>query len=630
MCGIVGVIQCGQHHKCSPRDTVIAMNQRLVHRGPDDAGMYVHRGVGLAMRRLSIIDLAGGHQPISNEDGTVWVIHNGEIYNYLDLRQKLIAQGHVFRTNSDTETIVHLYEEYGDACLTHLNGMFAFALYDEKSNRLLLARDRYGIKPLFYAQTPSRFLFASELQVLIGQEDIDWRIDYEALNLYFALYYLPAPYTMYRGVRRLPPGHYLVWENGQVCVKEYWDFKFNPDPSLTEIDCRQEIVRLLRQAVRRQLMSEVPLGVFLSGGLDSASITLFAGEALGEKIKTFTIGFEERSYSEIPEAHLISETLGTDHSEYVMKAKDIVTHLPDLITDLAEPVGDWTIVSNYLVSRLARRRVTVALTGAGGDELFAGYPTITAYRLGTFYRRLPGIVRRRLLRPMVEALPTSEQRLSFSFKAKAFVRGTDGTPEHSHFAYKEIFSPEARRQLYSQELQRLTQEYDPFIVFCRYLPQLADVDPINRLLYLDCRIFNSSNTLPIADFASMRVSLEARVPFLDNDLVDFACTIPPDLKHRGMTTKYIFRKALADVLPSRILRMKKKGFTIPWTGWIKRELRPFVLDILSPEAIKRDGLLNYNYIRALLEDHFSGRQDNARQIACLVSYFLWRGAETIP
>jgi asparagine synthase (glutamine-hydrolysing) len=623
MCGICGQINFDVERPIEEaviRDMCFAM----IHRGPDDEGLFFDGHIGLGIRRLSIIDVSTGHQPVFNEDQSVCLVFNGEIYNYLELRESLQARGHVFSSQSDTEVIVHLYEEEGENCVQKLNGMFAFAIWDKRKNALFLVRDRFGIKPLVYYLDRDRLVFASEIQALLTDGSIPREIDWEALHNYFSFYYITAPLTIFRSIRKIPPGHMLVCIDGRVTLKEYWRLEY-VESLFQEDESRysERIQELLKDAVRLQLRSDVPLGVFLSGGLDSGGIVAMASSLLNQPVKTFSLGFKEKSYDELEEARLVAKTYRTDHHEFVMGASDFNEILPEVVTLFGEPYADWSSIPNYLVAKKAKEDVTVILRGDGGDEVFGGYPTYVAYKLARLYRRVPRVVREQVVTRAVNALPVSSARVSFDYKAKRFVRGANYSPEVAHYLWKVIFDEDEKRRLYTPDLIQETEGFDSFSVLQNHLDRLNGVSMLNRFLYLDLRVFLEGCSLPTSDITAMANSVEARVPFLDHRLVEWAACLPSSLKVRGITTKYIFRKAMAPYLPSRVVKGAKKGFHVPCAQWIKNESRDLILDILSKTNVQQVGFLNYSYVDNLIQQHLTGRQDNYRCIACLASFMLW-------
>lgn len=615
MCGIFGITNFADKAPVSS-DTVKKALQKMGHRGPDDEGMLVDGHAALGMKRLSIIDIKGGHQPISNETGDVSVVCNGEIYNYLQLRAELEARGHRFKTNSDTEVIVHLFEEYGEDCPNKLNGMFAFAVWDRKNGRLFAARDRAGIKPLFYSLQNGALSLASEIRALLSA-GASKEADPDALMNYFSFYYLSSPQTIYKSIRRLPPGHSISAGKNGAAVKQYWDLR--PRPSVrTEGEAVELIKSRLFSAVKSHLQSEVPLGIFLSSGMDSTSI-LSMMSRLVPKIKTYTIGYDGGgTFNELNEARLVAEKYKTEHNDCILKPGQVPDFIKAIIEHLAEPHGDWTQAGFYFLSRQSRPDITVALSGAGGDELFAGYPTLTAAKIASLYRRLPGFAKG-MIKRSVNMLPSSYDRLSFDFKARSFVAGAEMPPERAHMRYKEIFDDEERRKL----LYNIRQN-EPFSVFEQYMAPTEGFELMDRLLYFDFKVFLPDCALQVTDMATMMNSQECRVPFLDNGMLDLACEIPASMKIKGFTTKHILRKALKEFLPEEITRMPKKGFAMPTSYWLKNELNDFAASVISDAESRNKDLMDFKYVRGLFGEHSSGKRDHTRKLTCLLSYFIWQ------
>ncbi|HEV8441084.1 MAG TPA: asparagine synthase (glutamine-hydrolyzing) [Methylomirabilota bacterium] len=620
MCGIVGKLNTD---RTKPVDAglIRAMCQTLVHRGPDDEGVHVDGPVGLGMRRLSIIDLGGGHQPISNEDGTVWVVQNGEIYNYRDWRPTLEARGHRFTTNSDTEVIVHLYEEYGDEFVQHLRGMFAIALWDKRREALILVRDRLGIKPLYYSTERDRLLFGSELKALLP-DGISREIDRQALHEFLSYNYVPGPRTIFKAVRKLQPGHRLIARHGRVVVEPYW----RPQPADTPRGDTEPVAyyverltELLKESVRYRMIADVPLGVFLSGGLDSSSVVALMREVSPDPIKTFSIGFEDTSYNELPYARLVAEHFETEHHEFMVKP-DAVDLVPKLVRFFDEPFADSSAIPCYYLSELARRHVTVALGGDGGDEVFAGYETYTAWKLASFYR---GLARpfRNLIPPLVGRLPVSHGKISFDYKAKRFIQGALLPPERGHYAWKEVFSDEMKRDLYAVDGNGALE--DPFRVFERELGRCSATAMLSRLQYVDLRVYLPDDILVKVDRTSMAHSLEVRAPLLDHKLVEFAATIPPELQLKGLRKKYLLKRVMAHRLPGKILNRKKGGFNVPVPAWLRHDLREYVRDVLSEKRLREQGFFNPRYVHQLIQDHAELKADYSRNIWGLLIFALW-------
>ena len=610
MCGICGV---AGGDPADGRDLVHRMCSAMVHRGPDDEGTVQLDGVSLGIRRLSIIDLEGGHQPMHNEDSTVWVVQNGEIYNHLELRKLLIAAGHSFNTQSDTEVLVHGYEEWGGEMVERLNGMFAFALLDRRNGAVFLARDRMGIKPLHYAIDGDRLVFASELKALLRDPALRKGIDPAALDDYLAYEFVPSPGCIVRGIKKLEPGHTLTWSVGDSThkLRRYWSPQLNVDAADgRNIDEECEKLRsVLRESVRKELISDVPLGVFLSGGIDSSAVAAMMTQ-LGGEVKSFSVGFADRSFDESAHARLVARHLGTEHHELTLEPGmllDLVPRLPDL---LDEPLGDASIIPTYLLSEFTRQHVKVALGGDGGDELFAGYPTLQAHRLASYYLKAPRLLRQGLVEPVVRRLPVSRGNLSFDFRAKRFVSGVAYPTAERHQRWMGSFDREERTALLAREVR--PHQLD-----------LADADPLNQVLLLDMRLYLENDILVKLDRASMMASLEGRVPLLNNDFVAYATHLPLNTKLRGLRSKFLLKRALRGILPDAILNRPKKGFGIPVAHWFRGPLKEEMLSVLSPERIAREGFFDPGAVKRLIDDHLDGRRDNRKQLWTLFAFEMW-------
>jgi asparagine synthase (glutamine-hydrolysing) len=610
MCGICGV---AGGDPADGRDLVHRMCSAMVHRGPDDEGSVQLDGVSLGIRRLSIIDLEGGHQPMHNEDSTVWVVQNGEIYNHLELRKLLIAAGHSFNTQSDTEVLVHGYEEWGGEMVERLNGMFAFALLDRRNGAVFLARDRMGIKPLHYAIDGDRLVFASELKALLRDPALRKGIDPAALDDYLAYEFVPSPGCIVRGIKKLEPGHTLTWSVGDSThkLRRYWSPQLNVDAADgRNIDEECEKLRsVLRESVRKELISDVPLGVFLSGGIDSSAVAAMMTQ-LGGEVKSFSVGFADRSFDESAHARLVARHLGTEHHELTLEPGmllDLVPRLPDL---LDEPLGDASIIPTYLLSEFTRQHVKVALGGDGGDELFAGYPTLQAHRLASYYLKAPRLLRQGLVEPVVRRLPVSRGNLSFDFRAKRFVSGVAYPTAERHQRWMGSFDREERTALLAREVR--PHQLD-----------LADADPLNQVLLLDMRLYLENDILVKLDRASMMASLEGRVPLLNNDFVAYATHLPLNTKLRGLRSKFLLKRALRGILPDAILNRPKKGFGIPVAHWFRGPLKEEMLSVLSPERIAREGFFDPGAVKRLIDDHLDGRRDNRKQLWTLFAFEMW-------
>ncbi len=592
------------------------MNRRLVHRGPDSDGIFEGGQAVLAARRLSIIDLDGGRQPITNEDGSVVVVQNGEIYNYRELRAELERSGHRFATASDTEVLVHLYEQHGDAFLERLRGMFALAIWDSRQRRLLLARDRFGIKPLYYGIADGAISFASELKAMLEVPGFSRAIDPRAVSAFLAFNSIPAPLTIFASARKLPPGCSLVWREGEVREERYArptpvpasEARSGPPDALAA-----ELRETLRDSVRAHLVADVPVGVLLSGGVDSAGLAALAAGEAGEGVKTFSIGFEEASFDELSRARLVAARYGTDHHELVLRP-DAAELLPKLIEAFDEPFGDSSAVPTYLVSELAAGEVKVALSGEGGDELFGGYYTYVADLLAP---RLGWLAR--VASPLIEALPSSDAKASFDYKAKRFARAAHLPPLERHHAWKEIFSLDRRASL----LRGADPGWDPIDLYRDRYAETAGAEPLARLQDVDLGIYLVDDLLVKTDRSSMAHSLELRVPFLDQRVADFALGLSTPLKVRGTAKKRLLRRALAPLLPDEILRGPKQGFSIPLAGWLRGPLEPFAREVLSPATLDRQGCIDPAAVTPLIDAHCAGREDLSRQLWGLMAFTLW-------
>lgn len=622
MCGIVGNVVARADLR--PDVTVLKrMNDRLVHRGPDDAGFFVRGPVGLAMRRLRIIDLATGQQPMSGEDGRVHVISNGEIYNYGELRRDLSARGHIFTTQSDTEVVVHGWEEHGIASINHLEGMFALAIWDESSRTLVLARDRIGIKPLYYAVLPDQLVFASELKALVEHPGIDRTLDLTALSRYLAHEYVPAPHAIFRSIRKLPAGHWLTYTGGQVKIEPYWDVPARHAERCDAVEAARALREALERSVREHLVSDVPLGVFLSGGIDSSAVAAFATRHIAGRLRTFSLGFDESSFDESGPARRVAQALGTEHHEEILGARaglDLIASLPDL---LDEPLGDASFLPMYLLSRFTRRSVTVALSGDGGDELFAGYPTYQAHQLARVFELVPGWIRRTLVRPAVQRLPVSLDNLSLDFRLKRFVEGMELAGVERHAAWLGSFTPAEQRDLLTPDVLARMDAPPSYAAMHEIVSHAPTAEPLERMLYLDLKGYLGEGVLTKVDRASMACSLEVRVPFLDRRVVELAASLPPGLKLRGLTTKYVLKRALAGLLPPDILRRPKKGFGVPLGRWFRGDLAPLLREVFAPDIVRRGGLFRVATIERLLSEHAAGRRDHRKKLYTLLSFQLW-------
>ncbi|MBI1734380.1 MAG: asparagine synthase (glutamine-hydrolyzing) [Candidatus Rokubacteria bacterium] len=621
MCGIAGSVLPRADRR--PDEAVLRrMAECLRHRGPDDEGFHVDASIGLAIRRLNVIDLETGHQPMTGEDGRVHVVFNGEIYNFRELRAELEALGHTFRTRSDTEAIVHGWEAWGTALFSRLDGMFGLAVWDAGTRSLTLARDRIGIKPLYYAPLPRGLVFASELRALLEHPDVPRELDVESVSHYLAHEYVPAPRAILRGVRKLPAGHWLTYTDGHVKVEPYWDLVFRPDPRIDEAEAIERLREAIGAAVRAQLVADVPLGVFLSGGIDSGTVAAFAAREV-PRVQTFSIGFEDRSFDESAHARRLAAALGTEHHEEIVgtgAALDLVERLPDLVD---EPLADASILPTFLLSRFARRRVTVALSGDGGDELFAGYPTYQAHRAARLYLRVPRVVRDRLVAPAVRALPVSHDNLSLDFRLKRFVDGLRADDVERHVAWMGAFSPADQRALLADAAVARLERAPSWDALPELAAPVAAATPLQRLLYLDLKGYLGEGVLTKVDRASMACSLEVRVPLLDRRVVDLAAILPDRMKLKGFRTKHVLKQAAVGLLPRDIAERPKKGFGVPVARWFRSELAPLLDEALSASAVAKAGLFQPAAVRQLVDEHRHGKHDHRKKLYTLLVLALW-------
>jgi asparagine synthase (glutamine-hydrolysing) len=616
MCGIAGVANSG--HKGVEASTIRRMCQAIAHRGPDDEGVFVKDDVGLGARRLSVIDVAGGHQPVFNEDKAICVVCNGEMYNFSDLRLELENRGHRFYTRSDTEVIVHLYEEIGSRCVEKLRGMFALAIYDARNRRLLLARDRLGIKPLHYAFANGRLLFASEIKSILTVAPDLAAVDQRALWQYCYFGYIPDPATAFAQIRKLPPGHILEFEDGEVRIEKYWDLpQYSDRPPHSEEECLDELERRLAEAVRAHLVADVPLGALLSGGTDSSTMVALMARASSRPVKTFSIGFRHADFNEAPHAKIVAERFGTEHHELIVEP-DIAETVEYLTQSLEEPFGDSSMLPTYYVSRLARRHVTVALSGDGGDEVFAGYERYRIHlhnrNLRWLPQRLGEVYRKRLHAHLPARLPGRNMAYSIASPwAERYLEGVSLQP-------------------YDREMQLLSSDFraaafgsaDPMRDFREYLDESPANDPLSCVLYLDTKTYLPGDILTKVDRMSMLNSLEVRVPILDHLLLEWVTCLPPEWKMRGAKQKYIFTK-LAERLgvPKETLNRPKQGFALPLRHWMRNELKDLIVSVLLDSSTSQRGYFNPQGIRVLLNEHFQGRRDHSARIWRFLMFELW-------
>jgi asparagine synthase (glutamine-hydrolysing) len=628
MCGICGIAAPSSSEPISAA-LLQAMCRTIVHRGPDDEGIFTGGRVGLGARRLSIIDLAGGHQPLSNEDGSIWISYNGEVYNFPEISRELIARGHRFATRTDTETIVHAYEEWGDDFVHRLRGMFAFALWDGKKGRLLLVRDRLGIKPIYYTLLDDRSLvFGSELKSLLVHPRVRREVDPRALDLFLTLEYIPAPLSIFRGIAKLPAGHRLAYQDGRIEVKRYWDIETAAEAEgapkkegLPEIMDR--LYSLLRESVKLRLVSDVPLGAFLSGGIDSSTIVGLMRELGASPLKTFSIGFEEASYNELPYARRIAERFSTEHEEFTIepKALDLTEKL---IRHLDEPFGDFSIFPTFLVSQMSRPHVKVILSGDGGDEVFGGYEHYQAQKIASC---APVRWAGSLSSPLIRRLPPAARKKGAWNKLQRFLQGFEHEAGNRHLRWMMFLSRKDRSRLYSPGFQdRLgrIEEVRRLPPFRGVFEKMPEFDSTTAELYLDLKTYLADDIMVKVDRMSMAASLEAREPLLDHKLVEYVFGLDGRLKLHGLTTKWIFKKTMERLLPRESIFRPKEGFSIPIKLWLRRELRELMLEHLSEKRIKEAGYFNPAPVQQMIDAHLAGRRNFSHQLWALLVFEIWK------
>ncbi|MFH0774861.1 MAG: asparagine synthase (glutamine-hydrolyzing) [bacterium] len=618
MCGICGKLTLDGTPP--QKDLLLRMCDTLRHRGPDDEGVYIGKNIGLGHRRLSIIDLSTGHQPLSNEDGTIWIVFNGEIYNFLELRPNLTNRGHRFKTKTDTETVIHLYEEYGVQCVQHLRGMFAFAIWDEKKKRLFLARDRIGKKPLCYAFTKNSFIFASELKAILEDSDIDRQINLEAIHHYLTYQCVPSPMTIFAQIKKLPPAHIMVIEDGKMELERYWRPEYIPKTSLKEPEIIEHILEILKEATRIRLISDVPLGAFLSGGIDSSATVAMMSQLMDKPVKTFSIGFPEASFNELSFARVVADRFKTEHYEFIVKP-DALDILPKIVWHYDEPYSDSSCIPTYYLSQLTKQHVTVALNGDGGDETFAGYERYLAYKLTSCYEKVPKFIRDGIF-AFLKAFPESSSRRDFIRGAKRFAEVMAEPSERRYIRWLSIFSNGLKDKIYSEEMKERMKSIDSVEIVAESFKRSGTNDLLDTLLFVDTMNYLPEVLMVKVDIASMAHSLECRSPFLDHKLVEFAASIPSNLKLKGKKTKYILKKALSGILPEKILNRGKMGFGVPLSFWFREELKDYARELLLCKKADR-GYFEQKEIKNLLEEHISGRVNHSYRIFSLIMLELW-------
>jgi asparagine synthase (glutamine-hydrolysing) len=621
MCGIVGI--ANTNLRAASRETIERMNRCIAHRGPDDDGFYIKENVALAMRRLSIIDVAHGKQPMHTTDKTKWIVFNGEIYNFQELREDLEARGHQFYTNSDTEVILHLYERYGADCVNHLRGMFAFAIWDGTERSLFIARDRIGKKPLLYSHQPNGdLIFGSEFTALLAHPDVTRTVDYEAIDNYLSYLCVPAPQTAFRQIRKLEPAHWLRWRNGEIETKRYWSPDFHKKIKISEEEAIAETIRILREATRLRMISEVPLGAFLSGGVDSSVIVALMAQESNKPVKTFSIGFEEQDYSELKYAKRVAEHVGAEYHEFVVKP-DALEVLPTLVEHYGEPYADSSAIPTYYVAKETRRFVTVALNGDGGDESFAGYERHAAMRIADIYHRLPEFLRKALIEKVVNSIKVSELKKSRVRDAKRFMQAASLPKTERYFEWMSTFNRKAKTELYTKDFVQQVAGQNSAQLFDEWFAKANGSGILDATLLTDQMTYLPNDLLVKVDIASMANSLEARSPFLDHKVIEFAASLPESLKMRRFETKSLLKKVAARLVPREVIYRRKMGFGVPLGRWFRGEMKNFVKDVLLSEKSLNRGIVRRVIVEKYVEEHTKRGRDYTSQIWTLLMLELW-------
>lgn len=620
MCGICGFYEY-KSHKPASQEVLAGMLRILHHRGPDDSGAHFDNDLALGMRRLSIIDLNGGKQPINNEDGTIVTVLNGEIYNYRELRDELESRGHSLVTESDTEVIVHLYEDYGEGCPYYLRGMFGFAVWDSRKRRLFVARDRLGIKPLYFTQAGGALIFASEIKAILQHPAVRVELNVKALNNYLSLKYVPAPQTIFKGISALPPGSTLMCDSNGIKIRSYWDLSFanHSNGHVREEVHAEKLEALLRECVKQHLMSDVPFGAFLSGGVDSSTIVALMSQFMSEPVKTYSVGFEGdgEAFSELPYARMVAKQFKTDHHEVIIRPSHLSELAEKVVWHLDQPLAEQATLANYMVAELAARDVKMVLTGEGGDELFAGYARYSGERFSPLFRAIP--------QPVKSLALSLCSRLPGLRRQKLALFALSQSDEISRFInWFPLFNSEMKQSLLSGDLKESLSGYGADYVFADHLSRTDALEPLNRMLYVDTKLWLPDLLLARGDKMSMAVSLEARVPLLDHKLVEFAASLPQSFKLRKFTRKYLLKKVTKAWLPPEILSRKKQGFPMPTSQWLRKEARAFMRDILSPSALSRRGLFHPPFVEKLISEHERGFADHGSLLWGLMNVELWQ------
>ncbi len=622
MCGICGYIHFDNAKRPS-EDILKSMMDTIAPRGPDDSGVFVNGPAALGHRRLSIIDLKTGHQPMLSNDGSKAIVYNGEVYNFLELKTVLLGKGHRFNTNSDTEVVLHAYEEYGEDCVKHFNGMFALAIWDSGKKILFLARDRFGKKPLYYASVDNQFIFGSELKALIKHPSVKREIDLNSLGKYLAYEYVPSPHSIFKNIYKLEAGSRISVKDGALKKDRYWDLSFNTQRKLDYREAAPRLIELLKESVRKRLISDVPLGVFLSGGIDSSAVVCMMAELMDPKdIKTFSIGFNEKSFDESPDARRVAKHFGTDHHEELLSPEVMLDVFPKVLDLLDEPFADSSIIPTYLVSRFTVKHVKVALGGDGGDELFLGYPSFIAHKLDSCFGFIPSGLKKLPLNLLLKCIKPSNDYMSLYFKAKRFARGLDFPHKNRHQAWIGSFTPSEQELLFAPGLFPSGRE-NIYSTTEGYYNNVKTLHPLDRAIYVYIKTYMTDDILVKVDRASMANSLEVRAPFLDSEFTEYVTGIPVSLKMKNFTTKWILKEALKDKLPKSNITKPKQGFAVPVAKWLKEDLKGLLMDAFDKKKIEREDIFNYAYIDGLIKEFLNNRNDTRKEIWALFMFEMW-------
>lgn len=621
MCGIVGFVNAGKRK--AQREVLERMNACIIHRGPDDEGFFINENVALAMRRLAIIDLKSGQQPIFNADKSSVIVFNGEIYNFQELKKDLEKAGEKFYTNSDTEVILHLYDLYGADCVNYLRGMFAFAIWDAKDQSLFLARDRVGKKPLLYSHQPNGdLIFGSEFTALLAHPSVSREVDFEAIDAYLSFLCVPAPLTAFKQIRKLEPAHWLRWKDGKIETKRYWMPDFSKKIKITEEEAIEETTRILREAVKLRMISEVPLGAFLSGGVDSSTVVALMAQESSTPVKTFSIGFEEQDFSELKYAKRVAEHVGAEYHEFIVKP-DALEILPVLVEHYGEPYADSSAIPTYYVSRETRKYVTVALNGDGGDESFAGYERYVAMKMAEKYTRIPAVLRKILLEKPIELFPTSELKKSRIRDAKRFLQAANLPKTERYFRWMSTFDREAKKQIYTKDFSATISTQNPSTFFDGWFAKANGAGLLDAVMLTDQMTYLPNDLLVKVDIASMANSLEARSPFLDYKVIEFAASLPEKLKMRSFETKSLLKKVAARLVPREVVYRRKMGFGVPVGNWFRGDMKDFICEVLLSEKALKRGIIRSEMIEKYVLEHTTGKRDYTFQVWILLMLELW-------